>query len=177
MNTKQKIGALILAGIVAGLAAYTLYASRAWAYLSDEPSACVNCHIMAPFYATWSHSSHGRDATCSDCHIPHDNLVRKWYFKGMDGARHAAAFTLRKEPQVIQSKPMSDKVIRQNCIRCHTELNTEFVKTGRSDPRPRMADESKLCWHCHRDVPHGGANSLSSTPSAIIPYPKSNNYK
>jgi cytochrome c nitrite reductase small subunit len=177
MNAKLKIGILTLSGIIAGLAAYTLYASRAWAYLSDQPSACVNCHIMAPYYATWSHSSHGRDVTCSDCHIPHDNPARKWYFKSTDGIKHAAAFTLRKEPQVIQAKPGSDNIIRQNCIRCHTQLNTEFVKTGRTEAPAKMADESTRCWHCHRNIPHQGANSLSATPSAIIPYPRSNNYK
>ena len=33
--------------------------------------------------------------------------------------------------------------------------------------------EGKACWDCHRDVPHGGSNSLSSTPNALLPYPES----
>ena len=43
---------------------------------------------MAPYYATWMHSSHSRDATCNDCHVPHENIVKKWAFKGMDGMKH-----------------------------------------------------------------------------------------
>ena len=99
-------------------------------YLGDDPAACVNCHIMTPYYATWFHSSHARNATCNDCHVPHENAVKKWTFKGMDGMKHVAAFLTKSEPQVIQAHEASSEVIMNNCIRCHTQLNTEFVKTG-----------------------------------------------
>lgn len=49
-----------------------LYLMRFHTYLvGDDPSACVNCHIMQPYYATWNHSSHGRGetVTCNDCLI------------------------------------------------------------------------------------------------------------
>ncbi|MDH6304763.1 cytochrome c nitrite reductase small subunit [Parabacteroides sp. PF5-5] len=175
LPTKQwKLLAIVLLGVACGLGAYTVYASRAWSYLSDEPATCVNCHIMAPYYATWSHSSHGRDATCNDCHVPQDNFVNKWFFKGKDGLRHAAVFTMRGEPQVMQAIDESSEVIMNNCIRCHTQLNTEFVKTGQVDYHDVKMGEGKACWDCHREVPHGGKNSLSSTPSALIPYPKTN---
>jgi cytochrome c nitrite reductase small subunit len=42
-------------------------------------------------------------------------------------------------------------------------MNYEMAKAG----------EGKACWDCHRDIPHGGTNSLSSTPNALVPYPKS----
>jgi cytochrome c nitrite reductase small subunit len=87
--------------------------------------------------------------------------------------RHAAVFSMRGEPQAIQAIDESAEVIRNNCIRCHTELNTEFVKTGRADHPMVRAGYGKACWDCHRDVPHGRRNSLSSTPSALVPYPKS----
>ena len=63
-----KLAAIIAGGVLCGLGSYTLYASRAWTYLSDDPATCVNCHIMGPYYATWNHSSHSRNATCNDCH-------------------------------------------------------------------------------------------------------------
>lgn len=92
----------------------------------------------------------------------------------MDGMRHASVFMMRGEPQVIKAIDESAEVIMNNCIRCHTQLNTEFVNTGRIDHEMAMAGEGKACWDCHREVPHGGLNSLSSTPSAIVPYPKTN---
>lgn len=167
-----QIVAIVLAGCLCGLASYIFYASKAVSYLSDDPATCVNCHIMSPYYATWDHSSHARVATCNDCHVPHDNFFRKWYFKGKDGLRHASIFAIRQEPQVIQAIDESAEVIMENCIRCHTQLNQEFVKTGRIMYANVQEGEGKACWDCHRDVPHGGTNGLSSTPNAIVPYPQ-----
>ena len=168
---KRKIIAIILGGIICGLGGYTAYASRVGSYLSDKPAACVNCHIMAPYYATWSHSSHGRNTTCNDCHVPHDNAARKWVFKGMDGVRHAAIFSVNGEHEVIQAIEKSDAVIMANCIRCHEQLNTEFVKTGKITYHQTMEGAGKACWDCHKNVAHGRIG-LSSTPNSLVPYPK-----
>lgn len=154
---KWKVAAIIICGVVVGGGGLFMYLLRAHTYLGDEPSACVNCHIMAPYYATWFHSSHSRDATCNDCHVPHENAVKKWTFKGMDGMKHVAAFLIKSEPQVIRAHEASSEVIMNNCIRCHTQLNTEFVKTGKIDYMMSQVGEGKACWDCHRDVPHGEA--------------------
>ena len=171
-SRRNKIVAAVIGGIICGLGAYTVYASRATSYLSDEPSTCMNCHIMAPYYASWFHSSHGRNTTCNDCHVPQENAVKKWIFKGMDGTRHAAVFIAKGEPQVIKAIEKSSTVIMNNCIRCHEQLNTEFVKTGRINFMMAKAGEGKACWDCHRNVTHG-KNSLSSTRNSLVPYPKS----
>lgn len=64
---RQRVGLLVVAGVVCGQGGLFMYLLRVHTYfISDTPSACVNYHIMAPYYATWSHSSHRRDATCSD---------------------------------------------------------------------------------------------------------------
>lgn len=163
---KQKVGLLILLGVIVGLGCLFLYLLRAHTYIADDPAACVNCHIMTPYYATWSHSSHGRDATCNDCHVPHENMAKKYFFKGMDGMKHVAYFVTHSEHQAIVAEDASAEVIMKNCIRCHTQLNQEFVKTGRIDYMLAKQGEGKACWDCHRNVPHGGMNSLSSAPNA-----------
>ena len=172
---KQKVFLIVCAGIVIGLGALFLYLLRAHTYIADDSSACVNCHIMTPYYASWSHSSHGRDATCNDCHVPHQNLAMKYGFKAMDGMKHVAYFVTHSERQAIMAEDMSAQVIMDNCIRCHTQLNQEFVKTGRMGYMKTKRDEGKACWDCHRSVPHGGMNSLSSTPNAegVTPLPPS----
>jgi len=53
-----KTVAIVLLGIFFGLGIYSVYVSNGHAYISDNPEACVNCHIMSPQYATWNHSSH-----------------------------------------------------------------------------------------------------------------------
>lgn len=162
----------LLGGILAGLGAYTIYMSRAFSYLSNDPSACVNCHIMAPYYQSWNHSSHARWATCNDCHVP-EGLLPGYAFKAQDGLYHAAMFTLRAEPQVIRPRDASNKVILRNCIRCHTQLNTEFVKTGMVQYTDVKNGREKACWDCHRDVPHTRISNLASSPNAIVPLPSS----
>ena len=165
---------IIVGGIISGLLCYTVYMSRAFSYLSDDPSACVNCHIMTPYYQTWMHSSHAQWANCNDCHVPHNNVINKYAFKAQDGLYHAAVFTMRAEPQAIRAKQASSQVIMNNCIRCHTQLNTEFVNTGMIDYVQAQNGAGKACWDCHTQVPHGKQSSLNLTPNApTTPLPKS----
>lgn len=163
-----RVPVIILTGIACGLLLQVLYISNAVSYLSDEPSACINCHVMSTHYATWEHSSHRRITVCNDCHVPHDNIIRKYFFKAMDGLRHSTIFTFRMEPQVILIRDAGKAAVQQNCIRCHinqvnpvsaANVNVDNYKTG----------YGKLCWDCHREVPHGRYNSQSSTPYARVP--------
>ena len=77
---KWKIPVLFSLGILTGLFFFALHVGRATSYLSDKPEACVNCHVMTPYYATWQNGSHGRIAVCNDCHVPQDNFIKKYFF-------------------------------------------------------------------------------------------------
>ena len=164
---------IIFGGLITGLGAYTVYMSKAHMYLFDDPAACVNCHIMTPYYQTWFHNSHAKWTTCNDCHVPQDNIIRGYAFKAKDGLYHAAVFTLRAEPQVIRPRAESYGAIMENCIRCHTQLNTEFVKTGMVKYSQVASGEARACWDCHREVPHGIISNLAMSPNAIVPLPES----
>ncbi len=167
-----RLPVFLISSIAAGLIAYLLYVSKAWSYVSDNPQTCVNCHIMAPQYATWQHSSHREVATCNDCHVPHNNALNKYYFKAKDGLRHASIFTLRAEPQVIFIKDAGKEVVQQNCIRCHSTLIDGFVKNNVSQSIYQHKVD-RQCWDCHRETPHGRVNSISSVPGARVPLPES----
>jgi cytochrome c nitrite reductase small subunit len=164
---------IVLLGIFVGMGVYAFYISKAHSYISDNPKTCVNCHIMAPQYATWFHSAHREVAHCNDCHVPHDNFVNHYYFKAKDGLRHATIFTLRNEPQVIEILEAGQEVVQQNCVRCHEQLikNPEYL-TKRTYQSIHSRTERK-CWECHRNVPHGRENSLSLVPYARVPVPQS----
>ncbi|HLA83880.1 MAG TPA: cytochrome c nitrite reductase small subunit [Thermoguttaceae bacterium] len=148
-------------GAAAGAALFVGYVSRAHSYLGNSPETCVNCHIMAPQYATWQHSSHAECATCNDCHVPHDSFVSQYAYKARDGLWHATVFTMHWEPQVIRLSKKAVPVVQGNCRRCH-ERTVEGVcqATEPGDLR---------CWDCHRDVPHGSVRSLSATPDVFRP--------
>jgi len=148
-------------GALFGMALYVARISEAASYLSDDPRTCINCHVMFPEYATWRHSSHARVATCNDCHVPHDNLLAKYAFKAMDGMRHSAVFTFRREPHVMKAIPASAQVIQANCVRCHAPVVADV--TG------PHAGPDRACIDCHRETPHGRVHSLTSTPNAAVP--------
>lgn len=176
LSRGQKMFLIVLGGCFVGLGFLFLYELRMHTYLvGDDPAACVNCHVMTPYYATWSRSSHFRDATCNDCHVPHRNVALKYLFKGLDGMKHVGYFLTYSEHQAIRAEDASAQVIMDNCIRCHTQLNQEFVNTGRIDYMMAKRGDGVACWDCHRNVPHGGMNSLSSTPGAEtqVPLPPS----
>ncbi len=159
----------ISVGVIFGLAFYIFYISNAASYLSDDPETCVNCHVMNPQYATWFHSSHRERANCNDCHVPHDNVFNKYFFKAKDGLRHATMFTLRQEPQVIFIKEEGAEVVQDNCIRCHNNVITDNKMLSKTKTFDHFRTDGRKCWECHREVPHGRVNSLSSVPNAQIP--------
>ncbi|MBI9036398.1 MAG: cytochrome c nitrite reductase small subunit [Bacteroidales bacterium] len=163
-----RLPVIILLGIFVGLFIYTFKISNAASYLSDDPKTCVNCHVMNPQYATWFHSSHRENANCNDCHVPHNNVVNKYFFKAKDGMRHATIFTLRNEPQVIMIKEEGKEVVQNNCIRCHQKLFDDKHMTLETQVIVQH-DKDRQCWECHREVPHGRVNSLSSVPHARVP--------
>ena len=67
----------ILVGIVIGLGFYTFIYAKGYSYLTNNPVACTNCHVMQAEYDAWIKSSHRRAASCNDCHTPH-NLIGKY---------------------------------------------------------------------------------------------------
>ncbi|MAT38618.1 MAG: cytochrome c nitrite reductase small subunit [Ectothiorhodospiraceae bacterium] len=165
---RWRVPVIFALGALIGLGGVVFYVSNAVSYLSDEPEACVNCHVMTPEYASWQRGSHGRVATCNDCHVPHTNPVATYLFKASDGMRHATIFTLRNEPQVITMHEAGQAVVQQNCIRCHQHqvgmTSAQFVTKHDAEH-----GEGKLCWDCHRHTPHGRVHSLASTPHARVP--------
>src|SRR5688572_17989710 len=58
-------------GGAAGLGAYTFMYAKGASYLTNNPAACANCHIMNDQYDGWIKSSHRSVAGCNDCHTPH----------------------------------------------------------------------------------------------------------
>lgn len=146
-------------GVAVGLAIAVARVSNAASYLTDSPEACINCHVMTDAYATWQRGSHRHVAVCSDCHVPHSNLVAKQAFKATDGLRHAAVFTFRLEPQVLRLSPGAVRVVQANCLRCHAD---QFAMI-------RLFETSeRRCWDCHSNI-HGEARSLSSSPHVLRP--------
>lgn len=169
--SRFQLAFFISSGVLVGVVLFLVYISNFFSYLSDSPETCMNCHIMGPEYATWEHSSHRERATCNDCHVPHNNILNKYFFKAKDGMRHSYIFTLKQEPQAIIIKEEGAYAVQQNCKRCHagTIQNIKAMMTNNN----KSDGQERKCWECHRYTPHGKERSLSSTPFARVPTTKS----
>jgi hypothetical protein len=62
--------AAILAGLTIGIGGYTFVYAKGYSYLTNDPAACANCHIMQDHYRAWTRASHHAVAVCNDCHTP-----------------------------------------------------------------------------------------------------------
>ncbi len=135
-----------LFGGIAGLGGFTFSYANGFSYLSDDPAACANCHVMRDVFDAWNSGSHKAVATCNDCHVPHSSEVAKYVAKGLNGFRHSSAFTLGGFPEPIQITPADRQVVNENCLRCHGSLVQDISHENTAD----VTD----CLRCHNRVGH-----------------------
>lgn len=133
-------------GCVVGIGLYTFVYARGASYLTDDPQACINCHVMNPQYDGWVKSSHRMVAVCNDCHTP-EGVVPKYASKAFNGFLHAAAFTTGRFPDEIQIKPHMRAITERACLKCHAEI-VQAINV--SDDRAGQLS----CVRCHRNVGH-----------------------
>lgn len=131
----------------AGIGSFTFVYARGFSYMSDNPEACDNCHVMNNVYEGWMKGGHQHVATCNDCHVPHD-FLGKWYTKADNGMHHSFAFTFKDIPVAIQARDFSKRVVQDNCVRCHGIMAGSAVHGTTGDAEPMS------CRFCHREVGH-----------------------
>jgi cytochrome c nitrite reductase small subunit len=174
--SKLVVPLFLLGGVAMGLGLYNIYMSRVFSYLSDDPAACVNCHIMSVSYQSWSKDAHSKWTNCNDCHTPQHSKLVGMLFKAQDGLGHAAVYLTGKEPMAPRPRPAATKAIQDNCVRCHTTLTTDIASVGHTTDRIIPKDghqQEKVCWDCHRHVPHTKNSGLASAPNTLAPFPAS----
>ena len=142
--------AVILFGIAAGSAlgvgGYTFVYARGGSYLTDDPAACANCHVMSDQYDGWVKSSHRSVATCNDCHTP-SGFFARYATKASNGFWHSFAFTSGRFPDPIQIKPRNREITNGACGKCHGDI-------VQSIEAPHPTGERLSCVRCHDSVGH-----------------------
>ncbi|MCA9538296.1 MAG: cytochrome c nitrite reductase small subunit [Myxococcales bacterium] len=141
---------LLVAGVgtLAGLGFFTFGYGEGAAYLSNDPAACANCHVMRDHFDSWQRSGHGHVAVCNQCHLPPD-FVGKWVTKADNGFFHSLAFTTGDFPEPIRIKPRNRRVTQKACLGCHDAMVNHM--------HPAQEDgDMLLCVGCHADVGHRG---------------------
>ena len=140
------VGLAVAGGLAAGLGGYTFAYARGASYLTSDPAACANCHVMEEHYAAWLRSSHSAVAACNDCHTPH-SFVGKYATKASNGFWHSFAFTTGRFPDPLRIKPHNLAMAESACRGCHGA-----IVDAMDGPHAR-ADRSR-CVMCHSGVGH-----------------------
>jgi len=138
-------------GLLAGVGGVTFDYAEGLSYLSTDPKACANCHIMNAQYDSWQKGSHHGVATCADCHLP---AAFPWTYvaKAENGWNHSKAFTLQGFPEPIVITPKNAAILHANCLRCHADLvHDQALAYTEGAPR---------CVRCHDTVGHGDSVGL-----------------
>ena len=155
MRRSFAISVALLVGVAAGLAGYTFIYAKGYSYLTNNPAACTNCHVMQAQYDAWMKSSHHSVATCNDCHTPH-NLAGKYAVKANNGFWHSFYFTTGWYPDTIEITKFDHKIAEGACRRCHEEI------TSAIDGNVIHGEAQGLeCTRCHNSVGH--SESASAT--------------
>lgn len=137
----------VIIGVFIGVSGVTFRYAEGLSYLSNDPAACVNCHIMRDQYDSWRKSPHHAAATCNDCHVPTD-FLGKYYTKAEHGWRHSKGFTLQNFHEPIMITPESREVVQHNCVRCHESMVSELVPAAQHGA-------GVDCIKCHAGIGHG----------------------
>lgn len=135
------------AGMLVGLGAFTFVYAEGGSYLTNDPEACANCHVMQSHHDAWLKSSHRNVAVCNDCHAPHD-LFGKYAVKARNGFNHSLAFTTGRFHEPIMITPANRAVTQAACRHCHAPI----VDAIDADPAPR--EQVLDCIRCHAGVGH-----------------------
>lgn len=130
-----------------GLGLYVFQYAEGPSYLSNDPRACINCHIMWGKYESWQEGPHHKAATCNDCHVPH-TFPAKWLAKAENGWNHSVKFTLQNYETPIKIRPRSLDRVHANCVYCHG------AQIDRKEDHPVKSTDGVSCTDCHTAIGH-----------------------
>ncbi|HKS27664.1 MAG TPA: cytochrome c nitrite reductase small subunit [Pyrinomonadaceae bacterium] len=146
LRTIQGIVLGLALGAVLGVGGYTFIYAKGYSYMTNNPGACANCHVMQDYYDGWLKSSHRSVAVCNDCHTP-PGFVGKYMTKASNGFWHSFYFTTGNYPEPLRITRRNHDITEQACRKCHQEvveaIDTQHQQTGETS-----------CVRCHSTVGH-----------------------
>jgi cytochrome c nitrite reductase small subunit len=133
-------------GVAVGIGGYVFVYAEGASYLTDDPAACANCHVMQAHLDAWSRASHRAVAVCNDCHAPR-GFAGKYAVKAINGWNHSVAFVTGDFAEPFHVTPMNRRVTEAACRTCHGEIVAAIDHAG-------GGAEPIACVRCHADVGH-----------------------
>lgn len=133
---------------------------------TSDYTFCGGCHSMQPMVTSYLQDTHGGEnpagirATCSDCHLPHDDPFTYLKQKSINGAWDVwMEFVVGADTVDWHAKRerREEFTYESGCLSCHNALTKSSVST----PATVVAHgplvngtETKHCVSCHEHVGH-----------------------
>lgn len=148
MGRRSLLILVVLGGVLFGLGTYTFVYAKGYSYVTNNPEACANCHIMRDHFSAWTRASHHAVAICNDCHTP-PGLIPKYVTKAQNGFWHSFYFTTGRYPDPLRITERNQTITELTCRKCHEEM------TASIDPvHAASGDRGLSCIRCHSTVGH-----------------------
>ena len=145
--------AAVLAGILLGVGTYTFVYARGYSYMTNDPGACANCHVMQDHFDAWTRSSHRAVAVCNDCHTPPGH-VEKYLVKAQNGFWHSFYFTTGRHPDPIRITGRNEQVTERACRVCHEPIVSAIEPMAAHAGAGGDHGSGLSCIRCHSEVGH-----------------------
>ncbi len=151
MRITKRSAAILVSTIFGGAAimAFMLLGPPKLLAKSESPEFCASCHVMEPEHTAWMHSGAHRRLKCVDCHLPNGNPVVHYTWKSIDGMKDVVRFNSGFVPERIELSDHGEKVVQENCVRCHEAAVARM-------------DTTRKCWGCHRQLRHRLTGTIAS---------------
>lgn len=135
-----------MVGFLFGMGGYTFVQGEGLSYFSDDPKACMNCHVMQDHYYSWSKSPHREVTTCNTCHLP-ENSFSQAFYKAENALNHSVKFTTGFYKEPIRIREHNFDIALKACLNCHGNLFDDSTHR-------KGLQEGNSCLHCHDNVGH-----------------------
>lgn len=150
-----------------------LFVTISWAlvdtgiHATSDYEFCTGCHSHKPIGSSYIEDLHGGNnsvgwrATCSDCHISHDNALSYLWVKAIHGVVDPT-MEIIKDPYDIDWHANRERrehyVYDSGCLSCHKYLQRQ-TKANRKSFLPHQKyfsekEQGLTCVGCHQNVGH-----------------------
>lgn len=144
-------------------------------HATGDAEFCVSCHTMSPMEKAHEadvhggQNDHGVRATCTDCHLPHDNSFNYFVAKAQTGIHdmYVEQFgDLENIDWQAKRAHREDYVYDSGCLRCHTSLQKATMASNDALIAHKayfLETTDDKCVTCHENVGHNNLSDYLST--------------
>jgi len=127
---------------------------------------CGQCHTMEPMVQSYKQSVHGGMSKngirtkCTDCHLPHDNILHYLILKGITGANDVIVQVFTNTDKIDWEKKRhhrEDYAYDSGCLKCHNNLKDATMANAKAffaHKQYFLGVIEEKCVSCHKHVGH-----------------------